>query len=77
MVTRLAPSVMMTAVPLERLGAQRHAPLHQRLALGPNLVALALAHFRVRVRLGVAHPNPNPNPNLAHGADVEVVHPLE
>jgi len=67
----------MTAVPLERLGAQRLAPLHQRLALGPNLVALGLANFSVRVRLGVAHPNPNPNPNLAHGVDVEAVHPLE
>ena len=43
---------MMTAVPLERLGAQRLAPLHQRLALGPNLGALALANFRVRVMLG-------------------------
>ena len=62
---------------LERLGAQRLAPLHQRLAHGPNLGALALAHFRVRVRLGVAHPNPDPNPNLVHGVDVEAVHPLE
>ena len=62
---------------LERLGAQRLAPLHQSLAHGPNLGALALAHFRVRVRLGVAHPNPDPNPNLVHGVDVEAVHPLE
>ena len=37
---------------LERLGAQRLAPLHQRLAHGPHLGALALAHFRVRVRFG-------------------------
>ena len=65
---------------LERLGAQRLAPLHQRLAHGPHLGALALAHFRVRVRLGVAHTtltDPNPNPDLAHGVDVEAVHPLE
>ena len=65
---------------LERLGAQRLAPLHQRLAHGPHFGALALAHFRVRVRLGVARPtltDPDPNPNLAHGVDVEAVHPLE
>ena len=66
---------------LERLGAQRLAPLHQRLAHGPHLGPLALAHFRVRVRLGgwLARTltDPNPNPDLAHGVDVEAVHPLE
>ena len=33
--------------------------------------------FQGEGEVGGARPNPDPNPNLAHGVDVEAVHPLE